>query len=82
MSQANLQCEYWCPCVGASNERTSALIQGRVPYISLSTLFFFFSLNNPTGRYMRLISEKIKVVINDRRRDMSITDVIFPDVSI
>uniref|UniRef100_A0A158Q6P3 CX domain-containing protein n=1 Tax=Elaeophora elaphi TaxID=1147741 RepID=A0A158Q6P3_9BILA len=39
MSQANLQCEYWCPCVGASNQRTSALIQGRVYCIVQLALF-------------------------------------------
>nr|CDQ04509.1 Bm6216, isoform a [Brugia malayi] len=45
MSQANLQCEYWCPCVGASNERTSALIQGTVPqncFLYYRYNFFFF----------------------------------------
>uniref|UniRef100_A0A8L7TDV6 Uncharacterized protein n=1 Tax=Brugia malayi TaxID=6279 RepID=A0A8L7TDV6_BRUMA len=42
MSQANLQCEYWCPCVGASNERTSALIQGLfvIQILCLITSFF------------------------------------------
>ncbi|KAK0416302.1 hypothetical protein QR680_012404 [Steinernema hermaphroditum] len=28
MAQSNLQCEYWCPCVGASTARTSALVEG------------------------------------------------------
>ncbi|EFO27514.1 hypothetical protein LOAG_00962 [Loa loa] len=37
MSQANLQCEYWCPCVGASHERTSTLIQG-VLYCTVGTI--------------------------------------------
>ncbi|KAF7640131.1 hypothetical protein Mgra_00000578 [Meloidogyne graminicola] len=27
MAQANLQCEYYCPCVGASTARTSAIIE-------------------------------------------------------
>lgn len=28
MAQSNLQCEYYCPCVGASTARTSAIIEG------------------------------------------------------
>uniref|UniRef100_A0A0N5ALT0 7TM_GPCR_Srx domain-containing protein n=1 Tax=Syphacia muris TaxID=451379 RepID=A0A0N5ALT0_9BILA len=28
MAQSNLQCEYYCPCVGASTSRTSSLIEG------------------------------------------------------
>uniref|UniRef100_A0A915PJQ8 Uncharacterized protein n=1 Tax=Setaria digitata TaxID=48799 RepID=A0A915PJQ8_9BILA len=39
MSQANLQCEYWCPCVGTSNERTTSLIQGWVYCIVQLALF-------------------------------------------
>uniref|UniRef100_A0A1I8BYD0 MARVEL domain-containing protein n=1 Tax=Meloidogyne hapla TaxID=6305 RepID=A0A1I8BYD0_MELHA len=29
MAQSNLQCEYYCPCVGASTARTSAIIEDR-----------------------------------------------------
>uniref|UniRef100_A0A915AKR8 Uncharacterized protein n=1 Tax=Parascaris univalens TaxID=6257 RepID=A0A915AKR8_PARUN len=44
MSQANLQCEYWCPCVGASNARTSALIEGLFVIQILCLISSFFLL--------------------------------------
>ncbi|VDO48933.1 unnamed protein product, partial [Brugia timori] len=53
MSQANLQCEYWCPCVGASNERTSALIQGTVYCI---VQFALFSWQSYAIKYYRDIT--------------------------
>uniref|UniRef100_A0A1I8E957 Uncharacterized protein n=3 Tax=Wuchereria bancrofti TaxID=6293 RepID=A0A1I8E957_WUCBA len=53
MSQANLQCEYWCPCVGASNERTSTLIQGTVYCI---VQFALFSWQSYAIKYYRDIT--------------------------
>ncbi|TKR77115.1 hypothetical protein L596_018144 [Steinernema carpocapsae] len=29
MASSNLMCEYWCPCVGASTARTSALVEAK-----------------------------------------------------
>jgi hypothetical protein len=29
MSQANLQCQVWCPCVGTSTTATSSMIEGK-----------------------------------------------------
>uniref|UniRef100_A0A0K0FZU1 Uncharacterized protein n=1 Tax=Strongyloides venezuelensis TaxID=75913 RepID=A0A0K0FZU1_STRVS len=42
MAQANLKCEYYCPCVGASTARTSRIIEGLfiIQIICLIVAFF------------------------------------------
>lgn len=42
MAQANLQCEYYCPCVGASTERTSSLIEALFVIQILCLIVAFF----------------------------------------
>uniref|UniRef100_A0A914H1E5 Uncharacterized protein n=1 Tax=Globodera rostochiensis TaxID=31243 RepID=A0A914H1E5_GLORO len=44
MAQSNLQCEYYCPCVGASTARTSAIIEGLFVIQILCLIVAFFLL--------------------------------------
>nr|CAD2176517.1 unnamed protein product [Meloidogyne enterolobii] len=44
MAQSNLQCEYYCPCVGASTARTSAIIEGLFIIQILCLIAAFFLL--------------------------------------
>ncbi|KAI1727018.1 hypothetical protein Ddc_04300 [Ditylenchus destructor] len=44
MAQSNLQCEYYCPCVGASTARTSALVEGLFVIQILCLIASFFLL--------------------------------------
>ncbi|KAE9414296.1 hypothetical protein Angca_000936, partial [Angiostrongylus cantonensis] len=43
MSQANLQCEWDCPCVGASNARTTRIVEGSYGQSLDSHLFYSHS---------------------------------------
>ncbi|CEF66934.1 Hypothetical protein SRAE_2000160000 [Strongyloides ratti] len=44
MAQANLKCEYYCPCVGASTARTSRIIEGLFIIQILCLIVSFFLL--------------------------------------
>uniref|UniRef100_A0A0K0DW61 MARVEL domain-containing protein n=1 Tax=Strongyloides stercoralis TaxID=6248 RepID=A0A0K0DW61_STRER len=44
MAQANLKCEYYCPCVGASTARTSRIIEGLFIIQILCLIVAFFLL--------------------------------------
>ncbi|TKR77113.1 hypothetical protein L596_018144 [Steinernema carpocapsae] len=44
MASSNLMCEYWCPCVGASTARTSALVEGLFVIQVICLIVSFFLL--------------------------------------
>ncbi|VDM42837.1 unnamed protein product [Toxocara canis] len=58
VSQANLQCEYWCPCVGASNARTTALIEGRYSKFHLCSYIWIWRTRMKLFGWMFLWEEK------------------------
>ncbi|KAI6184470.1 hypothetical protein M3Y97_00599700 [Aphelenchoides bicaudatus] len=52
MAQSNLQCEYYCPCVGATTARTSAIIEGK----DRSTLLSNWAFSD--GKWLQLNMKK------------------------
>uniref|UniRef100_A0A914KT98 Uncharacterized protein n=1 Tax=Meloidogyne incognita TaxID=6306 RepID=A0A914KT98_MELIC len=51
MAQSNLQCEYYCPCVGASTARTSAIIEAAIKYEKDRAANTLLPNYNSYGRY-------------------------------